>query len=125
MRARFVSLQLDAFGFFASLLCAVHCALLPLFLVLLPVARLDFLFDPAVELILVSGSLILAALSISGSYQKHGRISVPLAMLVGFASIFFGIFVASSIEIEILCTSLGGVLVALGHYLNWRYTHQH
>ena len=125
MRARFISLQLDAVGFFASILCALHCALLPFLVVLLPFAELDFLLGPGAELALVGVSLIIAFASVVGSFHRHKRKRVPLAMLLGFSCILYGILAAPSAALEILCTSTGGVLVALGHYLSWRYLHRH
>ncbi|MBF2053583.1 MAG: MerC domain-containing protein [Candidatus Sericytochromatia bacterium] len=42
---------LDTIGITASLLCAVHCALHPLLLVILPVAGLSFLISSGFEMV--------------------------------------------------------------------------
>ncbi|WP_224999545.1 MerC domain-containing protein [Cesiribacter sp. SM1] len=124
MRARFVSLHLDAFGFFASLLCAVHCALLPLLLVFLPLAQRTYLHSSLAEGILLLGSFAIAAISLRLSYLKHRRKRVLITMLSGFCLISAGIMLAPSMLAELLMTSSGGGFVAIGHYLNWRYTHK-
>lgn len=125
MRARFFSLHLDAVGFFASLLCAVHCALLPFLLVLLSMFRLQFLLGHAAEFVLIACSSFLATASFIRSYRNHGRKHVGLLMLAGFAFIFYGLLAAPSEGTELALTSGGGLLVALGHYLSWAYQHRH
>lgn len=124
MRARFISLHLDAVGFFASLLCAVHCALLPFLLVLLPLFRLEFILGNTAELVLVAGTVSLATASFIRSYQKHRHKRVGLLMLAGFAAFFYGALAAPSEEIEVVVTSGGGILIAVGHYLSWSYLHR-
>ena len=125
MRARFISLHLDAVGFFASILCALHCALLPLLLLLMPMAPLEVLHKPFAELLVVGVSFLIAAVSLGFSFPKHRRNHVPLIMLLGFLTILAAHFTATSEIMELVLTSSGGVLVALGHYANWRYSHQH
>jgi MFS family permease len=124
MRVRFVSLHLDAFGFFASLLCAIHCALLPLLLIFLPLAQRTYLHSSLAEGILLLGSFAIAAISFRLSYLKHRKKRVFISMLSGFCLVSAGIVLAPTMLLELLMTSSGGSLVALGHYLNWRYTHR-
>jgi hypothetical protein len=124
MRERFFSLHLDLAGFFASIVCALHCALLPLLLLALPHAPLSFLNEPAAEFLMIGASFCLSLAALSSGYGKHKRKRVLVAMLAGFGMILFSLAAAQSEEAEILATSSGALLVALGHYLNWFYTHR-
>ena len=121
MRARFVSLHLDAIGFFASLVCALHCALLPILLLLLPFTQHAFLKNTHAEGALLVVSFVVAAISLRLSYLKHRRRRVLVMMSAGFCLLFLGIALAPTALAELLMTSSGGSLVALAHYLNWRY----
>jgi hypothetical protein len=52
--------KLDAVGFTASTLCAIHCAVTPLLLTALPLAGLKFLAHPAIETAMIMLSLLIA-----------------------------------------------------------------
>lgn len=125
MRVRFISLHLDSFGFFASFLCALHCALLPVLLVLLPFASRQLLMGHAVELLLLGLSFMMACVSLVQSYHKHRRRQVLILMFGGFVLVILGLTLMHTQAMEVVLTSTGGLIVALGHYLSWRYTHKH
>ena len=125
MRARFISLHLDLFGFFASFFCALHCALLPVLLVLLPFASHQLLLKPAVELLLVGLSMLMAGVSLLQSYHKHRRRQVLFFIFGGFMLVILGLTLVPTQGLEVVFTCTGGLMVALGHYLSWRYTHKH
>ena len=62
----------DALGAAASLACAVHCALMPLVLGLLPLSGFVLqLADPRMEWLLVSLSLSLASISLVVGFKQH------------------------------------------------------
>ncbi|EMR03523.1 MerC domain-containing protein [Cesiribacter andamanensis] len=124
MRDRFFSLHLDSAGFFASIVCALHCAFLPLLLLALPHASLPLLHTPAAEFLMIGASFGLSLAALSSGFGKHKRKRVLLAMLAGFSIILLGITTALPQGAEILATSSGALLVSLGHYLNWYYTHR-
>jgi hypothetical protein len=74
--------RLDTLGASASLLCAIHCAVLPFVLTLLPVLGLSFLVGETVEWILVGLAVGLAALSLLLGFRRHRSLRV-LALLSG------------------------------------------
>lgn len=124
MRERFFTLHLDSVGFFASLACALHCALLPLLLLALPHTSIHLLHEPAAEFLMVGGSFALSLAALSNGYFKHKRKRVMLSMLTGFGIILFGLTASLSHGAEILATISGAMLIALGHYLNWLFLHK-
>jgi len=121
MKSKFLSLHIDAIGFSASLLCALHCALLPFVLSILPLTGLQFLENPIIEYSFIALSLALASTSLIKSYLKYHKDSFPLKLLFdGFILILVGRFLDSEAA-EATVTALGGVSIALAHYINWSY----
>lgn len=118
---------LDRIGASASLLCALHCALLPLAIALLPGAAAGWWAGRDFEIGFVVFAVSLAAATLLLSYPRH-RIGAPLWFLLpGAALLLLGTF-SEWHEREPLHTvlvSVGGTLVAVGHLVNLRLAHGH
>lgn len=116
----FFTLHIDAFGFTASVLCAIHCMAVPVLLTVSTWGWLEILNDPSIEMTVVVTSALLAIISIVPSYFRHHR-SLKAIVLVasGFALIAVGRLQTDRIA-EILFTSIGAAVVGSAHYLNWR-----
>jgi len=114
------SQRLDRLGMTASTLCAIHCALVPIFLTTLPLLGLEFLSNEWVEISMIIVSVLLGTLSLSMSYRKQHHKLLPFIVLFsGFALIAIGHF--SGIEsLEPILIPLGGFTVAAAHLVNWR-----
>lgn len=114
------SQNLDRLGMTASTLCAIHCALVPIFLTALPLLGLEFLANEWVEISMILVSVVLGTLSLSLSYRKQHHKLLPFLILVfGFALIFTGHF-AGFKSLEPILIPLGGFIVASAHLVNWR-----
>lgn len=112
--------SLDHIGFSVSLLCAIHCGILPFLLALAPLANLEFLQDPWLENSIIAISLLIATLSLIHGYLRHHRKFSPFwIVLSGFAFIFLG-HTFPNAWAEILFTALGATTVALAHLVNWK-----
>jgi len=116
----FFSIHIDAIGLSASLVCALHCAVVPLLLTFSALGSLTFLEDPRIELSMILVSLVLAVSSLLPCYfSHHHRLAPLLWALSGFLLIGAGKLPPCE-AYEILLTPAGGCLVALAHYKNWR-----
>ena len=124
MKNQFVGLHLDFIGFGASVLCAVHCAALPLLLSHAALAGLQFLENPWIEYAIILLSLIIASKALIHGYHKHHRKLLPLILaVIGYILIGWGH--VSEIEWgEILLTSCGGLAIAIAHFVNWKHLKQ-
>ena len=118
----------DRVGATASFLCAIHCALLPFVLTLLPLLGLGFLAGHRFErdFVLFAASLALFAL-ISG-YRRH-RYPLPLRLaLPGLTLLVLGVVWVSEqqhvIEHAVMVTC-GGLLVASAHFVNLYIDRRH
>jgi len=115
--------RLDLLGAFTALLCAVHCALLPLAVSLLPLVGLNFLTGEGVEWMLLLSSAILAGTSLRSGYLRH-RSRRPLALLSGALALMIlghyghaGHTAVWPIPAEVLLAG-SGLLLAAAHVVN-------
>ncbi|BBD79661.1 hypothetical protein ALSL_0997 [Aerosticca soli] len=120
----------DRLGALASFLCAIHCALLPFVLALLPLFGLGFLADHRFERGFVVFACLLALLSLGHGYRRHHRPRPLLLALPGLALLLLGVTLAEgSIAVHSTLVTCGGLLVACGHWVNLRtdraYAHVH
>ena len=112
----------DRIGAGASFLCAIHCALLPFVLALLPLVGLEFLADHAFERGFVMFACALALFSLGRGYRRH-RLPQPLAFaLPGLVLLLVGVTLAESgsLVVHSVMVTIGGLLVAFSHFLNLR-----
>lgn len=119
---KFFSWHLDLVGFGASLLCALHCTLLPLALTLGTLAGAHWLLNPLGEWIFIGTSMGIAGWSLLRSYFNQHHNILPLFI----ASIgFIGLILAQKVFVSnahwLMAT--GGALVAYAHFYNWQLLH--
>ncbi len=80
--------KLDRAGATASFLCAIHCALMPFVVTMLPLLGLSFLASEPVEWALLLSSATLGSLSLCAGFKEHGSrrvfalLGIALALLV-------------------------------------------
>lgn len=119
---------IDRFGAAGSLLCAVHCALLPLALALVPSLGLAFLMRDGVELAVVAFVTGLGLSSLWMGYRRHHVLRALVLLGLGLGALWAGLAYPplhhSRVPHAVVMT-LGGVLVALAHLLNLRLNHRH
>ena len=114
--------DLDTAGATASFLCAVHCALMPFILTLLPLIGLSFLASEPVEWGLLALSALLGVSSLCFGYRKHRQGNALAFLAVGLALLAGGHSIEARGE-ETWGTCLmvtGGLTIALSHQINHR-----
>ncbi|MCD9028237.1 MerC domain-containing protein [Luteimonas sp. BDR2-5] len=115
----------DRFGFAASLLCAVHCALFPVLLALLPAFGLSLGGWIDVDQAFVVFATLLGATTLTLGYRRHRAFRAWALLLPGLALVWAGAFTPlhdHSITHAAVMT-LGGLLLAGAHLWNLRLTH--
>jgi hypothetical protein len=119
--------RIDRFGAFASMLCAIHCALLPVVFGVLPALGLGFLANHAYEQAFVGFAILLASISLWFGLRKHGSYLAFLFLVPGIILLIAGVLIGfdHSSSGHALIVSIGGSLVALSHLANLRLTHVH
>ncbi len=117
--------KLDRAGATASFLCAIHCALMPLVVTILPLLGLGFLSSEPVEWALLACSATLGSLSLCLGFRKHRKrrtfmvLAIALAIMVAgrvFHEHHFGIWGP-------VLMVIGGLMMMGAHLLNHRLCH--
>ena len=126
-RPRSLDRVVDRVGAFASFLCAVHCALLPVVFGVLPALGLAFLADHAIERAFVGFAIVLASTSLLFGLRKHGSYRAFWVLIPGIVLLVIGMLVGAdhSDALHAVLVSIGGTLVALSHLVNLRLNHVH
>ena len=75
-------LNLDKVGIGASLLCAIHCALLPVLFTTLPLMGVELLENEQVELGFILFSLVVGCFALYNGYKKHHHKKLPSRVLL-------------------------------------------
>ena len=118
----------DSVGSVGAMLCAAHCALLPLVIAALPALGISVFASTSVEWGFVTFATILALTSLWQGYRKH-RVYRALAFLVpGLLAVWAGVLIPSlhhSVVPHAVVMSVGGTLIAVAHVINLRLTHGH
>lgn len=111
---------LDTAGIAASLLCAVHCAALPVLAAALPMR----LASPAVEWGLLAVSAAIGAGAVVPGYRRHRNGAVPALLASGLILALTGrLLEAQGAAAGVLALVAGGLTVAAAHAFNHRACH--
>lgn len=116
----------DRLGFAASLVCAIHCALVPLALAVLPALGLRLGgwvdFDQA----FVVFAAVLGITTLSLGYRRHRAFHAWVWLVPGLALVGIGSFTPvhdHSIGHAVVMVA-GGLALAAAHFTNLRLTHR-
>ncbi|HET6913374.1 MAG TPA: MerC domain-containing protein [Rhodanobacteraceae bacterium] len=122
-----LAIAADRIGATASFLCAVHCALLPFVIALLPLIGLGFLADHRFERVFVACAAVLASVTIVTAWRRHRKLNALFLLVPGITLLLAGIIIDIGAH-EWMHTALvvcGGVLVASAHVVNLVLSYRH
>jgi hypothetical protein len=118
----------DALGAFSAATCAVHCALLPVIMALLPALGIGALASSGFEYRYVAFASALALSSIWQGYRRHRNLRALAVLVLGLSAVWGGLMVPILHEQPIahsVVMGLGGALIAAAHLINLRRSHAH
>lgn len=108
----------DALGISTSVACAIHCALLPLFLTSLPLFGINIIHNQAFEYGMITIAFVVGIFALRHGYTKHHHRLLPIYIF----SIGFCFLLAKQIwhpmELYFLFPAVAAILTA--HYINIR-----
>jgi hypothetical protein len=116
---------LDTVGASASLLCAIHCAILPLIITVLPLIGLQVLAESWVEWALVCLAAVVGVSSLCFGYREHRSLRALIVLGVGLTLMITGRLVEHFEvgEWGVPVLVLGGLTIAGSHLLNRKLCH--
>jgi hypothetical protein len=106
----------DAWGIAASMACAIHCALLPLFLTTLPLFGINIIHNTVFEAGMIG-------LALYHGHKKHHHNRLPL--FIFFAGFVFLVLKQFFVEYETWLLIPAVTLIISAHLLNFRYCRVH
>ena len=106
----------DAIGISASLACAIHCALLPLFFSSLPLLGINILHNYQFEFGMILVSFAIGAYSLYHGYKKHHHSYKPIILFSVGIAIMFSRMVFREIELYLLVPA--AILIIYAHVNN-------
>jgi hypothetical protein len=102
----------DAIGIGASLACAIHCALLPLFFSSLPLLGINILHNFKFEFGMILLSFAIGAYSLYHGYKKHHHSFRPFILFTIGIIIMFSRMAFRTIELYLLFPAAFFIIVA-------------
>jgi len=106
-----------------SLLCAIHCFLAPIAMVVLPTAVAVLMSDEALHLWILVAVVPISVIALTLGCKKHKRYQLLVIGGVGLfvlcAAALLGHEILSE-RLEKLLTVIGAGIIAVGHFWNYR-----
>lgn len=113
----------DALGITASIACAIHCAVLPLFLSALPLFGVNIIHNIAFEAGMVALAFCIGAYSFYHGYKRHHHSKLPfLLFTTGILLLVVKLFFIHY-ETWLLIPAVG--LIVSAHFINYRSCRVH
>ena len=119
---------LDRFGAAGSLICAIHCAVLPILIATLPALGLAAWMGDGFEQGFVLFASLIGLFSVFWGYRRHGEVRALGLLIPGLLLLWLGILYAPlhhALVPHALAMTAGGTLVGLAHLANLRLVHVH
>lgn len=118
----------DRVGFLASLICAAHCALLPIVIALLPAFGVAGALNEHFEELFAVFATVLGLFALVVGYRRHRALHALALLVPGLLIVWVGVLyppLHHSVVPHAIAMTLGGGLVALAHLANLRLNREH
>jgi hypothetical protein len=111
----------DRLGITLSIVCLVHCLVLPFAIVALPLVAAQWLDTSTFHTAMALALLPVALLAVVPGLRMHGRTSVAAAMAAGLSLLSTAAFAGEDLlshEWQIVLTVAGGAILVAAHAVN-------
>ena len=119
----FRKLNLDALGVSASILCAIHCAVLPLVVASLPILGINILHNAFFEYGMIALAFAVGTTALWHGFNRHHRRPTPWLLFVGGMIFLIAKEIWPNYELGLLPFAV--LLVVGAHWLNYRWCRNH
>jgi len=119
---------MDRLGAFGAFICALHCALVPVALAIVPALGMGLVAWHGIEWAFTAIATVLAVTSLYLGYRGHRAYHAWLLVAPGLAIIWFGLLyppLHASVVPHAVAMAVGGVLIAVAHLVNLRLSWGH
>ena len=112
-------INLDGLGIAASMVCAIHCAVLPLIFTSLPLMGIDLIKDKAFEFGMIGLAFLIGCYALYHGYRRHHHSFIPFSLLtVGFVFLILKELLPTHAVWMIFPALL---FIISAHYFNYKY----
>lgn len=112
-------INLDAFGVTASILCAIHCAILPLLMASLPILGVNIIHNALFEYGMIALAFGIGTAALWHGFHRHHRRLTPWFLFIG--GMIFLIVKQIWPVYELALLPFAVLLVIGAHGLNYRW----
>jgi hypothetical protein len=113
----------DTVGIVTSVACAIHCALLPLFLSSFPLFGINIIHNIFFEIGMIMIALCIGFYSLYHGYKKHHHNLSPL--IIFFCGFVFLVLKQFLVQYETWLLVPAVLLIVSAHYFNFRFCRLH
>ena len=113
-------LNLDALGITTSLLCAIHCAALPLLMASLPILGINVIHNPGFEYGMIGLASVIGIAALQHGFRHHHRRLLPILLFSCGMTLLIAKQIWHDYELAILPFAVLPILGA--HWLNFRWS---
>ena len=117
-----IKLNWDALGIATSVLCAIHCALLPVIMSSLPVFGINIIHNLFFEWSMIALAFAVGSYSLFHGYIKHHRSLTPV-FIFSFGFIFL-VLKQFFFQLETPFLLIAVALIISAHFYNYRLCHR-
>lgn len=118
----------DRIGAYSAIACAIHCALLPVAIALLPSLGVAVFGSEGFELGFVVFASLLGLASLVWGYRRHRAIRALSLLVPGLLVLWAAVLYTplhQSLVPHAVAMTFGGTLIGLAHIANLRLNHGH
>ncbi len=121
-----VAASADRVGMVGSVLCAVHCALLPFVIAALPALGLGGFDLIDIDQAFTVFATLLGVTALSYGYRRHRAFRAWMVLIPGLALVWLGSFTSlhDHSVAHVVVMVVGGLAIAAAHLINLRLTHE-
>jgi hypothetical protein len=115
----FTKINLDALGVTASVLCAIHCAILPLVVASLPVFGINIVHNSLFEYGMIGLAFVVGTVALWHGFTRHHHRLIPWLLFSGGMIALIAKQIWPNWELAFLPVAV--LLVVSAHMLNYRW----
>lgn len=112
-------INLDALGVTTSILCAIHCAILPLVMASLPILGINILHNSFFEYGMIALAFVIGTVALWHGFIRHHRRLTPWLLFVGGMLFLIAKELWPDYELGLLPFAV--LLIVGAHLLNYRW----
>ena len=114
----FTKINLDALGVTASVLCAIHCAILPLVVASLPIFGVNIVHNALFEYGMIGLAFVVGTVALWHGFTRHHQRLTPWLLFAGGMILLIAKEIWGSYELYFLPFAV--VLIISAHVVNYR-----